>query len=394
VETGQRLADRYEIQLLLDSGGMGQVWRARDLTLDRPVAVKALVRNLSGEKLREALARFRREALAAARLNHPSIATIYDAIEDNGQLFLVLEFVDGEDLRKTLARQPAGLPVSKVLNIGAEVAEALVVAHKAGIVHRDVKPANLMLPPHGRVKVCDFGIARLQGATASITATGTAVGTEAYMPPEQLLGKEVSGKADVYALGATLFHLLTGRVVFPGDDLEAIIAQHLTAQPPNPAALRPDCPPTLATLLQAMLAKKPSQRPAATAAAAALRALQSPPATSAKTVTTRVRAATGAFRVRRSPPGTPGSTVSAQVRAATAAPRPRVQGPGWLIRDRIGEPRILEITGQTEGVESLAFRSPNGTWRLARPKPCHLRRHSPSLSAQMSNPSPVRAKNK
>jgi hypothetical protein len=279
VRTGEKLAGRYEVQDLLGEGGMGQVWRAVDQTLDRPVAVKTLSARLTGEDLQESLPRFQREGKAAARLNHPSIATIFDAGEHEGQLFMVLEFVNGEDLRRVLARAPGGLPVDQVLDIGAQVADGLAVAHEAGVIHRDIKPANVMLLSRGRVKICDFGIARLEGATSGLSVTGTVMGTMAYMPPEQMLGQKISGSADVYSLGATLFHLLTGRVVFPGDDLRVIIAQHLTAQPPDPAALRPDCPADLAAYLLTMLAKEPEHRPDAADVAGTLRALRAAPAT-------------------------------------------------------------------------------------------------------------------
>jgi serine/threonine protein kinase len=236
VKTGDKLAGRYQVQDLLGQGGMGEVWRATDLTLDRPVAVKTLSHKLSGDDLQEALARFQREGRVAARLNHPSIATIYDAGEQDGQLYLVLEFVDGEDLGKALARQPAGLPGDQIMDIGAQVAEGLAVANESGVIHRDIKPANLMLMSRGRVKICDFGIARLEGVTSALSVTGMVMGTMAYMPPEQMLGQKISGSADVYSLGATLFHLLTGRVVFPGGDLRVIIAQHLTTRPPTRCA--------------------------------------------------------------------------------------------------------------------------------------------------------------
>jgi serine/threonine protein kinase len=193
VKTGQRLAGRYEIQDLLGHGGMGEVWRARDLTLDRPVAVKTLSSRLSVDELQESLPRFQREGRAAARLNHPSIATIFDAGEHDGQLFMVLEFVDGEDLRRVLARQPAGLPVGQVLDIGAQVAEGLTVAHEAGVVHRDAKPANIMLLSRGRVKVCDFGIARLEGMTSVLSVTGTVVGTMDYMPRSRCSARRSRG---------------------------------------------------------------------------------------------------------------------------------------------------------------------------------------------------------
>ncbi len=346
MKTGQRLAGRYEIQDLLGQGGMGEVWRARDLTLDRPVAVKTLSPHLSGDELQESLPRFQREGRAAARLNHPSIATIFDAGEHDGQLFMVLEFVAGEDLRRVLAGQPAGLPVDQVLDIGAQVAEGLAVAHEAGVVHRDIKPANIMLLSRGRVKVCDFGIARLEGVTSVLSVTGTVIGTMDYMPPEQMLGQKISGSADVYSLGATLFHLLTGRVVFPGDDLRAVIAQHLTAQPPDPATLRPGCPPDLAAYLLRMLAKEPEQRPGAADAADTLREMRhgagSPAITAVRTPTVVVTPRPDPVSVPTRPPG-----------AAGRGPGPRA---GWLTPGKLRLHQVIPVASRAAGApRSLAF---------------------------------------
>jgi serine/threonine protein kinase len=279
VKAGERLAGRYEVRDLLGEGGMGQVWRAVDLRLDRMVAVKTLSARLPAAELREVLPRFQREGKAAARLSHPSIATIFDAGEHEGHLFIVLEFVRGEDLRRVLARSPGGLPVDQVLDIGAQVADGLVVAHEAGVIHRDVKPANVMLLSRGGVKLCDFGIARLEGATSGLSVTGAVMGTVAYMSPEQMLGQKASGSADVYSLAATLFHLITGRVMFRGDVLGAIIAQNITAPPPDPRALRRDCPAGFAAYLLTMLAKEPGRRPSAAHVAGTLRALGAAPAT-------------------------------------------------------------------------------------------------------------------
>ena len=339
MKIGEKLAGRYEVRDLLGEGGMGQVWRAVDLTLDRLVAVKTLSAHLSGEELQESLPRFQREGRAAARLNHPSIATIFDAGEHEGQLFMVLEFVNGEDLRRVLARTPGGLPVHQVLDIGAQVADGLAVAHEAGVIHRDVKPANLMLLNRGRVKICDFGIARLEGATSGLSVTGTVMGTMAYMPPEQMLGQKISGSADVYSLGATLFHLLTGRVVFPGDDLRAIIAQHLTVLPPDPATLRPDCPADVAAYLLTMLAKEPEQRPDAASVADMLHALRTAPTASA--------AAVAAFSATVAVTRPAGPSVPEAPRVPGT---PNVRGPSRLARTLIGH---------TQGLTQIAF-SPDG----------------------------------
>ncbi|WP_214317571.1 serine/threonine-protein kinase [Nonomuraea sediminis] len=273
MKLGQELAGRYRLAERLGRGAMGEVWRATDLRLEREVAVKVMLANWTGEAVDTALTRFRREGKAAARLNHPKIATVHDTGVHDGQLFLVLELLKGPDLAALLRGHPGGLPIAMVLEYGAQAAEGLAAAHTARVIHRDIKPSNLMLAGNGTLKICDFGIARLGGATAGLSATGAGIGTLAYMPPEQLLGEPVTGAADVYALGATLFHLLTGHLLFPADDLRAITGQILHKNPPPPSSLRPAIPQALDTYLLTLLAKDPSARPAADTVAARLRAL-------------------------------------------------------------------------------------------------------------------------
>lgn len=261
MRAGEELVGRYRLVELLGWGAMGEVWRATDPHLERDVAVKTMLANWAGEAQHAAMVRFRREGRAAARLNHPHIAAVHDVGEHAGQPFLVLELLPGPDLAGLLERHPGGLPVEQALEYGAQAAEGLAAAHEAGIVHRDVKPSNLVLDRHGKVKVCDFGIARLEGATAGLSATGRGFGTPHYMPPEQINGDPVTPAADVYSLGATLFHLLTGRVVFTGDNLMAIVGQHLHKPPPAASSLRPSLPATVDTFLAALLVKTPADRP-------------------------------------------------------------------------------------------------------------------------------------
>ncbi|MBN6039996.1 molecular chaperone DnaK [Amycolatopsis sp. 195334CR] len=275
MRAGTELAGRYRLERLLGRGGMGEVWRGVDQTLDRPVAVKLLLANLLGDDRQhdEALARFRREGKAAARLNHSNITAVYDwgeHRETRGGIemtfpFLVLEFVRGRDLKAVLDDHPGGLPVERVLDYGAQAADALAAAHAAGIVHRDIKPANLMLLDEGTIKICDFGIARLHGATAGLSATGMVIGTLLYMPPEQIEGRRIDHRADLYAFGATLYHLLTGRPVFPATDLRALAYMHATKTPDPPSTLRPGISPDIDRLISALLAKLPDQRPASAA---------------------------------------------------------------------------------------------------------------------------------
>lgn len=260
---GLELAGRYRLDERLGRGAMGEVWRGFDLRLERPVAIKMLLGDWSCEpEMSQALARFRREGRAAAKLDHPAIAAVFDSGEHDGHPFLVLELLDGEDLRTVVARTPAGLPIEQALSVGEQVAEGLSAAHAAGVVHRDIKPANVMLLSSGRVKICDFGIARLEGATVGLSVTGMRIGTVAYMSPEQLEDGRVDGRADLYALGCTLFQLLTGRVPYPAEGLGAIVAMHLTAPPPSAQEVRADIPDELDRYLRMLLAKDPADRPA------------------------------------------------------------------------------------------------------------------------------------
>lgn len=223
------LAGRYRLDRFLGRGGMGEVWQAVDERLHRRVAIKILLSNpLGDEQLGgQALVRFRREGEAAARLNHRNIVAVYD-LGEHRELgshgvertcpFLVLEFLEGRDLKKMLHQKPHGLLVEEVLDYGAQACDGLAAAHAAGIVHRDIKPANLMLLADGTIKVCDFGIARLSDATALYSGNAK-IGTLAYMAPEQFsTSGRIDHRADLYALGATLYHLLTGHPVFPADD--------------------------------------------------------------------------------------------------------------------------------------------------------------------------------
>ncbi|MCX4767984.1 serine/threonine protein kinase [Streptomyces sp. NBC_01275] len=289
MEQGTELAGRYRLEELLGRGGMGQVWRAEDLQLRRQVAVKLLRVDLSADlgQAREILVRFHREGRAMAKLAHRNIAAVYDVGEHSGTPFLVLELLDGSDLRTVLENHLArGIPLPLVAQYGAQAADALAAAHDAEIVHRDIKPANLMVLADNTVKVCDFGIARLRQASTEqeVTRSGVAIGTPAYMPPEQLQGKPVDAAADVYALGATLFHLLTGRLVFPAQDPVAFYAMHAGAPAPQVSSLRSDAPREWDALIASMLSKDPRRRPSAAAAAARLRnpALTKPAAHTAR----------------------------------------------------------------------------------------------------------------
>ncbi|MFJ6784801.1 protein kinase [Streptomyces yangpuensis] len=262
MRVGERLARRFELEARLGEGGMGEVWRALDLSLDRRVAVKLLLANLDGG---EADARFRREARIGARLLHPGITVVHDVGEHEGQLFLVMELLKGADLGAVLAASPGRLlPLGRALDLLTQVAEALAVAHEQSVVHRDLKPANLFVQPGDRVKICDFGIARAAGE-ARLTGSGWVLGTAAYMAPEQCRGEDVGPSADLYSLGCVLHELLVGTPPFgQGAPVSLAVRHVLDPAPELSAGTTADAGPAgpdLARLLTELLAKQPDARP-------------------------------------------------------------------------------------------------------------------------------------
>jgi tRNA A-37 threonylcarbamoyl transferase component Bud32 len=265
----QLLGNRYRLGERIATGGMGAVYRAVDETLGRQVAVKALRRDLADDPT--FLERFRREARAAAALSHPGVAAIYDYGEADGQPFIVMELVEGENLADWLAAR-GPLPWQEAFAIGERVAAALAAAHAHGLVHRDVKPANIMLGRDGRAKVTDFGIAQAAQA-ATLTRTGMVLGSANYVAPEQAKGGHVGPAADLYSLGCVLFEAVTGETPYHGGSAVAIATQHVSAPVPDPREHRPDLPPAAAALIMRALRKQPDARfPTGTAMAAALAA--------------------------------------------------------------------------------------------------------------------------
>jgi serine/threonine protein kinase len=262
---GRRLGGRYRVEALLATGGMGEVWAARDLLLDRAVAVKVLGGALAGDG--RAAERLRREARAAARLEHPSIARVLDLGEQDGRPYLVMELLEGESLAARIDRAGA-MAAPEAARVVAAVADALAAAHRAGVVHRDVKPGNVFLTPDGEVKVLDFGIASAAGAAA--LTTGEMLGTPAYLAPERVLGHPATPAADIYALGVVLYELLAGRRPFDdGSDIELAMA-HVHAHPRPLALAAPSAPPFLVAACEQAMAKDPSARPSSAAAFAQL----------------------------------------------------------------------------------------------------------------------------
>jgi len=249
----------YRILAVLGRGGMGVVFRAHDPALDRLVALKAMLPGVATAPA--ARERFLREAKAAAALKHPHIVTIYQVSEDHSAPFLAMEFLEGESLDSRIRRE-GRLPLAEVLRIGRQTALALAAAHARGLVHRDVKPANLWLEgPPGHVKVLDFGLARDLTDQVHLTQSGMIVGTPAYMAPEQTEGKPVHPRCDLFSLGCVLYQMSTGTLPFPGETTIAVVRAMALHEPPPLGKLRPETPPQLSALVARLLAKRPEDRP-------------------------------------------------------------------------------------------------------------------------------------
>ncbi|WP_242436114.1 serine/threonine-protein kinase [Streptomyces sp. Root369] len=256
------LADRYQVQELLGRGAMGEVWRAVDQILGRPVAVKLLRADGAADA-----ERFRLEAQTAARLNHPNVVGVYDFGSHHDQLYLVMELLDGWSLAQERSLRGALNP-PEAAAITAQAAAGLSAAHQQGVIHRDIKPANVMLTADRTVKITDFGIARFaEDAASTLTATGKILGTADYLAPERALGRPAQPASDLYSLGCVLYELLTGRPPFSGATSLAVVQQHVGAIPPPPQRLRPDIPQALCDYVLHLLAKNPLNRPTAEEAA-------------------------------------------------------------------------------------------------------------------------------
>jgi len=277
---GQVLAGRYLVEYRLGEGGMGTVYRARQQSLDRAVAIKVLRRELTGDEA--AIARFTREARAASSLNHPNCIKVFDFGQTpDGLMFLVMELLSGESLGQVLLRGP--LPLRRALLVIRQVALGLGHAHERGIIHRDLKPDNIYLCPGDTVKVLDFGICkRVSDVEGSITQAGVVFGTPEYMSPEQAEGRGLDGRSDLYSLGVVLFRTVTGELPFHASTYMGLLTQHLTAVPPLPSAVRPDLgfPPAFDALVMRLLEKVPENRfPNAMALVEALDRMLAPPDT-------------------------------------------------------------------------------------------------------------------
>lgn len=273
LETGDLIAGRYRLRSPLATGGMATVWEATDEILTRPVAMKILHARLAADP--DFVARFRREAVAAARLAHPSIVAIYDTCDDPESI--VMELVEGRTLRAELDSR-AFLPPAEAVDIASGIAQALEIAHKAGLVHRDVKPANVLLSNDGRLKVADFGIAKAARSDdepdlPDLTDIGSMVGTAKYLAPEQVSGGDIDARTDVYALGAVLYEMLCGRPPFTGANDLATATARLHAVPERPRSVLRTIPPRLDEIVMKAMATDPDDRyPSASALWADLQA--------------------------------------------------------------------------------------------------------------------------
>ncbi|HEU4616236.1 MAG TPA: serine/threonine-protein kinase [Kofleriaceae bacterium] len=259
LEPGQVLAQRYRVQRLLGKGGMGAVYLADDEVLGELVALKVISSAFAVDE-QAMIARFRREAAAARKVSSPSVIRIHDIGEARpGLLYLSMEYFAGRTLSELIAQRGI-VPIKDVQDILQQVAAGLEAAHQAGVVHRDLKPSNVLVGERGTVKIIDFGLATT-GFGDGLTATGAILGTPHYMAPEQVRGKNVDARTDIYALGALAYHLVTGRPPFAGDNAIAIGFAHLSEPPTPPHQLRKDCPASLDAAILAALAKSPDERP-------------------------------------------------------------------------------------------------------------------------------------
>ncbi|MDC3103189.1 protein kinase [Acidimicrobiaceae bacterium] len=256
MEIGQIIKERYEIVQLLGEGGMSYVYKANDKQLKRTVAIKTLKPNyVQQEKFVE---RFKREAQTVANLNHPNIVQIFDwGIGD--EPFFVMEYIEGNTLTSIIAKRRT-ISLNDVLFIGAQVSSGLQAAHSKGLVHRDIKPGNIMITPEGKVKVTDFGIVSLQNEESDITKTGSILGTASYISPEQAQGKPVSKESDLYSLGTVLYELIAGRPPFEGDTPIATATKHITDKPEKLSVIRPDIPKGVENAVLKLLHKYPKDR--------------------------------------------------------------------------------------------------------------------------------------
>src|SRR5438067_10496903 len=332
VEESRVYGSRYELHRRIARGGMADVYLARDSLLDRPVALKVLFPEFATD--RSFVERFRREAQAAANLSHPNIVSVYDWGEEGGTYFIVMEYVEGRSLAQILRDEGALLP-DRAADVTIDIASALGFAHRHGVIHRDVKPGNVLISPIGQVKVTDFGIARAVTTQENLTQTGTVMGTATYSSPERARGEPVDPRSDPYSLGIVLYELLTGSPPFTGDNPVSVAYKHVQEQPARVTQRNPQVPAALEAITMKAIAKNPANRYAsADDFAADLRRFRDGRSVTAETLMpeqdlTRVAApaAGGATRVVSSVEG----TQAAPAMSPEASPPPRRPSPALPI---------------------------------------------------------------
>ena len=248
---------RYRIQDELGRGAMGVVYKAHDPVLDRTVALKTIVLDDEADEREDFHSRFFLEAKAAARLNHPALITIYDFGEEDGLAYMAMELLKGKELSTRM--ESSSLPVREAVAIAEQVAEGLAYAHDGGVIHRDIKPSNIMLLPNGRIKIMDFGVARIKVSELK-TQLGTRLGTPKYMSPEQSTGGKLDHRTDIFSLGIVLYEMLTGAKLFRGDSLTNVLHNVATFEPPPPSRIKPEVTHLLDLVIKRAMEKKPSDR--------------------------------------------------------------------------------------------------------------------------------------
>ncbi len=253
---GTVLSGRYRLEAKLGSGGMSTVYLARDQTLDRSVAVKVMHREMSEQA--DQLERFRQEARAVAKLSHPNVVSVIDAGEDGGHPYIVFEYVEGETLKQRIGREGA-LDPQEAIAYAIEIARGLSVAHARSMVHRDIKPQNILIDAEGRAKLTDFGISR-QLEQAGMTATGRVLGTTDYVAPEQAMGRAVDPRSDIYSLGVVLYEMLVGQVPFQAESQVGVAMKHVNEELPDVQRRRPEVSATVALVVERATAKDPEKR--------------------------------------------------------------------------------------------------------------------------------------
>ncbi len=262
-KVGVAFAGRYDVLSVLGRGGMGSVYQVLDRELDEEVALKVLTPEAFAEGT-QAVQTLKQEIRLARKITHPNVVRTHDLGEADGLRFLTMEFVPGTTLRELLDRRGA-VALAPGLQIAKQLCRGLAAVHEAGIIHRDIKPQNIMVLPNGVVKLMDFGIARTEDGAEHPALDGQTVGTPYYMSPEQAMGRELDARSDLYTVGVVLFELFTGQRPFPGNDAASVMQKHVTAEPPRPSALRPDLPDHLEKVVLACLSKRPDRRPASAA---------------------------------------------------------------------------------------------------------------------------------